>query len=212
MKPSKQYRIAVREGARHHASSKTYSGQLLRPHKAFIADMVTRLGINSALDYGAGKGLQYEWVDERDGRTIEQTWGFDVDRYDPCWPPYEAEPETRPYGNPWDLVLCTHTLALIPLADHAWVIPRLFRLAGKAVFVAEKIGNRKKREIADPHARAIGRDGQWWVDVFNHQARAHPLPEAVLSIREIGLNNSKITTRYIWRNGEFAEQIRAGSE
>lgn len=195
--PSKQYEAAVAEGAKHHKNSKTYSGSLLRPHKPFLTNMIERLVCASALDYGCGKGVQYEWMDPKDGKTLEQAWGFPVAKYDPCWPPFAEEPEGK-----FDLVLCTHTLALVPFTDLNLVTMRLFELAIKGVFIAEKIGTRKKGEIADPHARAIGWQPNQWIGWVGGIASAFPDIETVLSLRTTE-KRGKITTRYVWHGAQY---------
>lgn len=201
--PSSEYRRAVAEGARHHEESKTYSGSLLRPHKPFLSKMIERIDASSALDYGCGKGVQYEWVDPADGKTLEEAWGFPVAKYDPCWPPFAAEPEGE-----FDLVICTHTLALIPFSDLNWVTLRLFELARKGVFIAEKIGERKKREVADPERRAIGWGSQNWVGWIGGIAPAFPHIETVLSLRTIE-KRGRITTRHVWRGTAYVGAFEA---
>jgi hypothetical protein len=183
------YYSGIREGAAHHAASKTYSGSLLRPHKPFLTGMIRRLGVQSILDYGCGKGLQYEWIDPSDGKTLEEAWAVPVAKYDPCWPPFAQEPEGQ-----FDLVICTHTLALIPLQDLDRVIARLFGLAAKAVFIAEKIGERKKAEVADPDARAIGWQRRDWLDRIGSLADEYPQIEATVSTRE-RIGGATIMTR-----------------
>lgn len=196
---SEEYRQAVRAGAAHHQQSKTYSGLLLRPHKPFLSAMISRLGIASALDYGAGKGLQYEWVDPADGKTIEQAWGFEVRKYDPCWPPFAAEPT-----DCFDLVVCTHTLSLIPVGDLDAVLAHLFGFASKAVFIAEKIGPRKKAE-ALPTAAA-----DWpryrWLDRIAPFADHYAGLETVFSSRE-RTSAGAIMTRWTRRNGGWHGDI-----
>lgn len=197
--PSKQHAEAVAEGARHHASSKTYSGSLMRPHVPFLENLIRRRLCRSAIDYGCGKGVQYEWRDPKTGnRTIEERFGFAVFKYDPCYPPFAEEP---PPSVTFDLVICTHTLALIPEQDLDWVIHRLHRLAGRrgAVFIAEKIGERKKGEVADPGNRAIGWSAQDWLDRIAPIADAYVGIETVFSSRE-RTTAGTITTRYTRRD------------
>lgn len=156
---SGEYDAALAQATAHHALNKTYSGSFLRPHKPWLSGLIARLGITSALDYGCGKGRQYQWVDPADGLTLEQAWGFEVAKFDPAWPPYAAEPEGQ-----FDLVICTHVLGGIPLADHGWVLDRIFASARKAVFIAEKIGPVGK----DVHGARDGMQNGWtaleWLD------------------------------------------------
>lgn len=188
--PSPAHAEAVAEGARHHQNSKTYSGSLMRPHVPFLLSMIDRLGITSALDYGCGKGEQYRWRPEGTGPTIEERFGFGVGKYDPCYGPYAAEPE-----GTFDLVICTHTLALIPLGDLDWALGRLYGFATKAVFIAEKIGDRKKGEVADPDGRAIGWTVRQWLDRIATFADERPEIATVFSSRE-RIADATITTRH----------------
>lgn len=204
--PSSDYDRAVAEGARHHKKSKTYSGSLLRPHKPYLSAMIERLECKDALDYGCGKGVQYEWIDPADGKTLEQAWGVPVAKFDPCWPPFAAEPE-----GTFDLVICTHTLALIPFTDLNAVTTRLFNLANKGVFIAEKIGDRKKREVADPQNRAIGWQAPNWISWVAGIAAGFPAIETVLSLRTTE-PRGKITTRHVWRDGAYAGAFEASIE
>jgi hypothetical protein len=199
--PSKAYYDAVAEGRRHHLSAKTYSGSFLRPHKPYLSPLIERLGIGSALDIGAGKGKQYSWRDPADGLTLEESWGFEVTKHDPCWPPYEAEPQGK-----FDLVLCTHTASIIPAGDLQWFIERIAGHANKAVYLAEKIGPRMKREIGDPANRNINQPPEFWTALFETFAAAYPTLEWHLSLM-VREPRGKITTRYIWRSGVFAESF-----
>lgn len=138
--PSHAYRRALEESRRNHAESKTFSGKLLRPHAPFIKELIEKYNVRCVLDYGCGKGAQYTWVAHEGaaipaGMTIEQFWGVPVTKYDPAYPPFAAEPVGQ-----FDLVICTHTLGAIPVADRPWVVDRLYSLARRAIYVAEKLG------------------------------------------------------------------------
>lgn len=204
--PSKAYFDAIAEGRAHHLSSKTYSGSFLRSHKPFLSEMISRIDAKSALDIGAGKGIQYEWKDPfDDNRTLEQAWGLPVFKHDPCWPPYEAEPAK---GETFDLVLCTHTISLIPLSDLDWFAHRLFGYARRGVYIAEKIGARKKKEIADPRNRPVGRDSAYWQEFMLRYSASYPDIEAVLSLR-VREDRGAITTRYRSKAGSLIDAIEA---
>lgn len=155
---SKAYHAAIQEATQHHLRSKTYSGLFLRPHAARIKEIIDRLKIRSILDYGCGKGRQYEWVSHDDatgtpkGYTLEQFWGVTVRRYDPCWPPFAEAPEGR-----FDLVLCTHVLGSIPAPDFQAVKWNIYRYALKAVYFAEKLGPIGKKVFTAPEGMATAR-------------------------------------------------------
>jgi hypothetical protein len=200
--PSHEHAAAVAEGARHHLGSKTYSGSLMRPHVPYLSDLIRELHVTSALDYGCGKGEQYRWQDPFYGyQTVEERWGFEVTKYDPCHAPYTAEPTGM-----FDLVICTHTLSLVPLADLDWVLGRLFGFAAKAVFVAEKIGERKKGEVADPGERAIGWLVPDWLDRMQRFAKLRPKVATVFSSRE-RIGDATITTRYRWYSDGWVARV-----
>jgi len=200
--PSEAHKRAVAEGARHHESSKTYSGSFMRPHVPYMSEMISRLGVRSALDYGCGKGVQYQWRDPYHANmTVEERWGFEVRKFDPCYQPFADEPRGR-----FDLVICTHTLALIPLHDLDWVLGRLFGFAAKAVFIAEKIGERKKREVRDPIDRAIGWTVREWLDRIAPFADQRPDLETVFSSRE-RIGEATITTRHRRSRGRWESEV-----
>lgn len=201
-KPSRAHSLAVAEGAGHHQGSKTYSGSLMRPHVPYLERLILRLQVRSALDYGCGKGEQYLWRDPEEGsRTVEERFGFDVTKYDPCWPPFAAEPEGR-----FDLVICTHTISLIPIQDLKWAIRRLYGFATKAVFIAEKIGERKKGEVVDPRTRAIGWTAAQWLDQLAPFADERPEVVTVFSSRE-RIGEATITTRNTRVGGEWLAEV-----
>ncbi len=205
--PSREYDEAIAEAALHHQQSKTYSGSFLRPHKPFLSDLIAAQDIRSAIDVGCGKGRQYEWVDPADGKTLEQAWGFEVRKYDPCWPPFAAEPEPE---AKFDLVLCTHTISIIPRADLDWFTGRLFRWADRAVYVAEKIGPRQKEDIADASNRAIEWSVTEWLAFFEDFASSFAPIDFWFSTME-RLPEGKITTRHHWvENAWVSHRVEEG--
>ena len=135
-----------------------HEGMFLRPHAVPILGILRRLNCRSILDYGCGKGRQYAWRSHSDstgvprGLSLEEFWGVPVTKYDPAWPPFEAEP----WGL-FGLVLCTHTLGSVPLEDLGWVIDRIYGFALEAVYVAEKIGLPGKRVLPVPtqHQKSV---------------------------------------------------------
>lgn len=194
-RPSAEYARCLAEATHHHASSKTYSGKFLRPHAPFIKALIEKHGCRQALDYGCGKGVQYRWVSHGDdasipaGMTIEQYWGIPVLKYDPAYPPYAKEPT-----GPFDLVICTHVLGSIPIADLAWVIQRLTTLGTKAIYIAEKIGPVRKSVFTTPDRMPRWTATEWEAFIG---AQPHNGCEITLATREKTEDRGVIVTRKI---------------
>jgi hypothetical protein len=195
---SDAYYACLAAATEHHATSKTYSGKLFRPHARYVYDMMQRLGAKSILDYGCGKGSQYRWISHGGdatvpaGMTIEQFWGMLVHKYDPAWPPYADRP-----NGVFDLVLCTHTLGAIPVQDLDEVLEEVCAFANRGVFIAEKIGDPLKQVFAGleyemPH----GWQRSDWERLIRRHLRGNL--EIVLATRENG-SNGTIVTREILR-------------
>jgi hypothetical protein len=172
---SDDYRRALAESTQHHEGSKTFSGKFLRPHKPFIQDVIEQFGCTSILDYGCGKGEQYRWIDPADGKTLEQAWGIEVVKHDPAYAPYAAEPT-----GTFDLVICTHTLGSVPVRDLGWIVDRLYGFANKAVYIAEKIGQPKKKVFSRPELMPIGWTPEQWLKALD---RPHAV-EVIFTARE----------------------------
>lgn len=156
-KPSQAYHNALLDAKIRHGGN-VCTGTFLRPHAPYIKELIARLGIKTVLDYGCGKGVQYDWIlpqhrnemrrwEGCGGKTLEQWWGVEVTKYDPAYLPFAKEPTGK-----FDLVLCTHTLGMIPITDHGWVIDRLYGFATKALYIAERL-ERSKKMVGDPALR-----------------------------------------------------------
>jgi hypothetical protein len=180
MPPSNAYFAALEDSKRIH-EGKSFTGKFLRPHAIFIKEIIDRLGCKTVLDYGCGKGQQYEWVIPSTGQTIEQFWGVPVTKYDPAYPPFVKEPEGK-----FDLVICTQTLRTIPLEDRGWVIDRLYSHAAKALYISERLGFARK---SSGEAGAAWERADWIAAI----ARDSRL-EVILATRETLSNGEKITS------------------
>lgn len=165
---SPDYAASVEDSRRHHATSKTFSGSLVNSYRDTIATLARAVGATSMLDYGCGKGAQYE-----DG-SFEEKLGFKAAKYDPAVPGFDR-PELVAEGKVYDFVLLSHVLFWIPLADlRAWVLPKIYRHARKAVIVIETIGDPKKRFLRAEHLHPRGLHAIDWIDLlvpFHNEAR-----------------------------------------
>lgn len=193
---SEAYYACLAAATQHHATSKTYSGKLFRPHARYVYDMLQRLAANSVLDYGCGKGSQYKWISHGGDATvpadmtIEQFWGLAVHKYDPAWPPYADRPHRT-----FDVVLCTHTLGAIPVQDLDAVLEEIFSFANRGVFIAEKIGDPNKRVYDDTgFEMPYGWQRENWENLIRPHLRTNL--EVHLATRQNG-SNGVIVTREI---------------
>lgn len=156
--PSEKYFEALRLTRGHHArQNKTFSGQFTWKQRKRIKDVIDRFGCKTILDFGCGKGKQYNAAVNRDehGLSLEQFWGIKPTLYDPGVKAFGADPVGK-----FDLVICVQVLGSIPTVDLPLVIDRLYQFADKAIFVAERIAAPRKgifdsMRSAMPHGMAL---------------------------------------------------------
>lgn len=174
--PSPAYRKALAEAQDWHRRSKTWSGLLMSPHVDRIKELLVRTGAASMLDYGCGKLMQYR-EPAPDGRSVDEYLAVPIDKVDPAVPADFLLPPgvteripvatTLPEGKTWDVVVVTHVLGTIPRVDlQDWVMPLLHRSAKKAIFIAEQLGEAKKRVFSDPNE--IPRTAEEWMELIGH--------------------------------------------
>lgn len=180
--------------AEHHASSKTYSGKFLRPHAPFIKQLAEEVNARSALDYGCGKGQQYEWVSHGDdasipeGLTLEQYWGFKVHKYDPAWPAFADEPVGK-----YSIVICSHVLGSIRTMDLPGVVDRLHELCFGGLYVAEKLGAVGKKVLRDdPSLYPRGWTFEQWAQALR---RVDNPIRVVLACRSVSATGEAVVRR-----------------
>jgi len=131
--PSCFYFDALRASRELHARSKKFNGRFLIRYLAGLEPLIRLLDCRTLLDYGCGKGVQWDRL-RVDGLPLAEHLGVEVTRYDPAWPAFADEPRGQ-----FDIVVCTQVLGSIPIPDLSWVADRLLGLAAKAVFVGERI-------------------------------------------------------------------------
>jgi hypothetical protein len=157
--PSEKYFAALSRTQKHHAvQNKTFSGQFTWKQRKRIKPLIDRFSCKTMLDYGSGKGKQYDTAFNRDkdGKSLVDYFGIVPVMYDPGVPKLAAEPKGK-----FDLVICVQVLASIPTADLPWVIDRLYGYADKALFVTERIKAANKpiyRDIEADMPRSLSVD------------------------------------------------------
>lgn len=143
MMPSTYYEESVRRGREFQEQNKSWAGYDVVKYQKCIKDLVDRYGAKTILDYGCGKGLQYQEPLPYGGsaghelprdqwQTFDQYLGVKVYCYDPCVAGFEQLP---PPGTKFDGVICTQVLNSIPDADMTWVRELLESYADKFCFI-----------------------------------------------------------------------------
>jgi len=92
----------------HESSEDMFAGMSLMPHIHRIKRLIDQTGAKTILDYGCGKGKQYEipiTVGKETFPNLEAFWGVEVTKYDPAYKPYAEWKE-----GPYDGVICTDVL------------------------------------------------------------------------------------------------------
>jgi hypothetical protein len=179
---------AIADSARHHQTSKTFSGSLAFHHAAAIKTLVKRIGATSVLDYGAGKGEQYQGEG-----SLDAFWGVPVTKYDPAWPPFAAQPKGR-----FDLVICTHTLCWIPVADLHDMFNAFAVYARHAVYIGEMVGAVPKKAgiVRNPEDFPFGWSRARWQQAIRASG-LQQIVDVTLSTFDAADDAHKLTTRKV---------------
>ena len=118
-------------------SDETYPGVNLLPHTRRIKDLIDQTGARTVLDYGCGKGYQYDLPNveipgagRRD--SVIDYWDIDEVRcYDPCYEACCQLPEGK-----FDGVISTDVLEHCIEEDIPWIVAEMFAYANRFVFAA----------------------------------------------------------------------------
>jgi len=142
---------------------KTFSGKSLAPQAANIKRIIVGTGARTVLDYGSGKGMQYETSAIRDDAgkvwpSVIDYWGVDeVECYDPCYAPYSKLPSGTFAG-----VVCTDVLEHCPEEDIPWIIEEMFSYATRFVFANVACYPARKRLPTGENAHCTIQPVEWW--------------------------------------------------
>lgn len=158
----------------------------LPPEKAFpgnelpkfivpIKELIVNHGAKTLLDYGAGKGRQYDpgEIRDPDGTTypdIRSFFGVDnIVCYDPAFGGHNELPDGK-----FDGVVCTDVLEHCPPQDIPWVIKELFEFADKFVFANIACYPAKALLPDGENAHCTIRHPEWWNGLFAGTANDYP--------------------------------------
>jgi len=170
------YRTMHEEGERFLGvpPEKTFSGESLAPQCVHIKRLIERTGAQTVLDYGSGKGWQYESRRFSDGNgkqwpSVMDYWNVDeVVCYDPCYAPLSRLPEGK-----FDGVICTDVLEHCPEEDMPWIVEEIFGYAMRFVFANVACYPARKRLPNGENAHCTIKPVEWWARLIEGVAVRH---------------------------------------
>lgn len=154
---------------------KTFSGESLAPECARVKRLIEKTGARTLLDYGSGKGRQYDprrIRDESGGEwsSVLDYWGVDeVVCYDPCYAPLSRLPDGK-----FDGVVCTDVLEHCPEEDMPWIVGEIFYYASRFVYATVASFPARKRLPNGENAHCTIRPVEWWAGLFGGVAGGNP--------------------------------------
>jgi hypothetical protein len=171
-----QYREMHRKGDVHLGTPPEYvfSGISLHPQMHRIKRMIDATGAQTILDYGCGKGTQYDDFTKKpegvgDAENVMDFWNVDsVHCYDPCFERFNKLPTGKFEG-----VISTDVLEHCPEDDLRWIIDEIFGYAEKFVFANVACYPAKKRLPSGENAHCTIRPVEWWSELVSSVAAGH---------------------------------------
>jgi hypothetical protein len=153
----------------------TFPGLSLPSQAGRIKRLVSATGAANILDYGSGKGMQYDLrgIKAEDGNvydSIQDYWDVDfIQCYDPSFTPFSKLPAGK-----FDGVISTDVLEHCPEEDLRWIIEEIFSFADKFVFANVACYPAKKRLPTGENAHCTIQPPEWWKALIAAIAARHP--------------------------------------
>jgi hypothetical protein len=153
----------------------TFSGTSLFSQATRIKRLIDLTDARSLIDYGCGKGLQYQSmpIQEPNGGVfpgIQAYWNIaSLCCYDPCYGPFKKLPQGQFEG-----VVSTDVLEHCPEEDIPWILDEIFGYAKKFVFANVACIPAIKRLPSGENAHCTIRPPQWWEALIVEVAGRYP--------------------------------------
>ena len=170
------YKAMHEEGERYLnvPAAETFAGTSLPPLAGRIRKLIERTGSSTLLDYGSGKGKQYQApFEDETGRSwpgIAAFWGVgSIECYDPGYAPYSRIPE-----GTFDAVISTDVLEHCPEEDLPWILDEIFGYARRFVFTNVACYPAAKRLPNGENAHCTVKPAAWWRELIGTIAARHP--------------------------------------
>jgi len=206
--PSPRYRRLIEQYQYMHENGETrlgippeqtFAGQSLPRQAPHIQRLIARTGAQTILDYGSGKGRQYElrrMVDPNTGidhPDIRSYWGVkEIRCYDPGYEPYSELPT-----GTFDGVVCTDVLEHCPEEDIRWILDELFGYARKFVFANVACFPARKTLPSGGNAHCTVKPVKWWDEQIGRAAAGKP--QVLFQFRLAYLKGEAIQERVVER-------------
>ncbi len=153
----------------------TYPGIFALRHATHIKELIDRSGARTVLDYGSGKGYQYDIPNVTipgagEWDSLIDYWDIDEVRcYDPCYEAFGKLPESK-----FDGVISTDVLEHCTEDDIPWIVAEMFSLANLFVFATVACYPAKTTLPNGENAHCTVRPNEWWKKVFADAANNYP--------------------------------------
>lgn len=163
------------EQFQHIPPEQTFAGQSLPRHAKTIKSLINAHAARTILDYGSGKGQQYQPVrvqldDGREFPSIPAYWAVNaITCYDPGFAPHSRLPEGK-----FDGVVSTDVLEHCPEDDLPWIVEEIFGYARKFVFANVACYPAMKRLSNGENAHCTIQTTAWWESLIKKVAQRHP--------------------------------------
>lgn len=158
-----------------HKSPKMFRGASMKGHTEAVADIVNRYQLKTLLDYGSGKGEQY------DKMHLHDRWGgIRPTCYDPGYPPIAEKPKGK-----FDGVICLDVAEHIPEVGIDDFLRDVVGYADKVALFCVFTELSRKFLPNGENCHLTVREPNWWIDrlakatdhaVVDHYDIRKPLP------------------------------------
>lgn len=154
-------------------AKETFPGLSLPPQARRIKRLIDLTGAETLLDYGSGKGQQYDAPIDlgQEGKfeSIIDYWDVaGVQCYDPSYEPYSKLPDGK-----FDGVISTDVLEHCPEEDIPWIVDEIFGFANRFVFANVACYPARKRLPSGENAHCTIKPPDWWRVIVEAAALRH---------------------------------------
>lgn len=188
--------------SRNQPASKTFTGYSLYEQVLPINQLIRLTDSKRILDYGCGKGKQYdEAVVDVPGNpkkiAVIDFWDIDtVHCYDPGYAPFSKRPTCT-----FDGVICTDVMEHCAEEDISWMLTDLFNYAERFVFASIAAYPANKTLPNGENAHVTVKPYQWWHKMWMMAAAARPNVLWEICVEERTNGESRTQTRlgnFLW--------------